>query len=83
MAPVYAYSGLSRSEGSKPSQLTITLSGQVIHSSEIRDGIFRVEAPVDVDAQTAMHLQVSNTQSFTTDNDARRLCFVLRELAFL
>ena len=72
-----------RSEGSKPSQLTITLSGQVIHSSEIRDGIFRVEAPVDVDAQTAMHLQVSNTQSFTTDNDARRLCFVLRELAFL
>ena len=71
-----------RPEDAKPSTLTVKISGETVHTAEIADGLFRVEAPISVDADSALHLQISNTSGFTPENDARQLCFVLRELAF-
>lgn len=76
-----------RLEGWRPddagtSVLTLALSGKVICEQEVGGGVFSLEVPVNVQESERLHLKVSNSRGFTPDNDARYLCFVLRELTF-
>jgi len=71
-----------RPEDANLSTLEVKISGETVCTAEIGDGLFRVEAPINVSADSALHLQISNTSGFTPENDSRQLCFVLRKLAF-
>ena len=70
-----------RPEDSRPSTLTIRISGEVILSQEIGGGLFRIEAGIDIARDAALYLEIGSSQWFSPDNDARQLCFILRQLA--
>ena len=71
-----------RPDDSKPSTLTVTVSGEVAHTSEIGSGLFKVSIPVSISSDARFHFEITNTASFTPENDARQLTFVLQELSF-
>ena len=71
-----------RPNDSVSSTMMVIISGEAISSSEVKDGIFRLELPIELKKDELFHLKVTNTSGFTPEDDIRPLCFVLRELSF-
>jgi len=62
--------------------LTVRIADNIVATSEVKAGRFKIKFPVNLEKSTKFDLRISSDRSFQPELDDRRLAFIVQELKF-